>query len=393
MEANPHRRHRGLPRGAGRAGASGTLAWAALAVGLAAVSLFQGLAWRRDRARALGLRLAGEQPRPRLAATPRVSILVAAWNEAGMIDAHLRSVVGLRYPNLEYVLAAGGADGTYRRASAYAGPGVVVLEQRPGEGKQGALRRCLARASGEILYFTDADCLLDDDSFERTVAPLVNEREMAATGTAGPLPEQLATNDFVRGQWAVWFYRSPSIPTYTSGLLGRNAAVHRRALLESEALAYRVTSGTDRFLAGRLTRAGYRIRYVGSSWIRTAYETSYPVYVRQQSRWLRNLVEHGIRFHDRADVLHGARTMFVAMAALALSLACLTLGPPGWALLVPFIVHLALTRARYLAFASVVWGERWSVPWLKLPFYAYLDLFAWGRAMLQLLFPRLGARW
>jgi hypothetical protein len=33
------------------------------------------------------------------------------------------------------------------------------------------------------------------------------------------------------------------------------------------------------------------------------------------------------------------------------------------------------------------------VPWLKLPFYAYLDLFAWGRAMLQLLFPRLGARW
>jgi cellulose synthase/poly-beta-1,6-N-acetylglucosamine synthase-like glycosyltransferase len=378
---------------AGPASRPGALAWAALGVGLGAVAVVQALAWRRDRARALALRRAGQEPAPRLTATPRVSILVAAWNEAGIIDAHLRSVVGLRYPNREYVLAAGGADGTYRRASAHAGPDVVVLEQRPGEGKQGALRRCLERATGEILYFTDADCLLDDDSFERTIAPLVNEGEMAATGTASPLPEQLERSDFVRAQWAVWFYRSPSAPAYSSGLLGRNAAVRRRALGESAALAYRVTSGTDRFLAGRLTQAGYRIRYVGGSWIRTAYETSYPLYVRQQSRWLRNLVEHGIRFRDRADVLHGARTMFTAVAAVGLSLACLVLGPPGWALLVPFVAHLTMTRARYVAFAALAAGERWSVPWPKLLFYAYLDLFAWGRAMLQLFFPRLGVRW
>ena len=60
--------------------------------------------------------------------TPRVSFLVAAWNEAGMIERCLRAVAGLSYPDVELVLCAGGSDGTFALAARYAGDKLRVIE-------------------------------------------------------------------------------------------------------------------------------------------------------------------------------------------------------------------------------------------------------------------------
>ena len=166
----------------------------ALAGGVAALVAYNLRQWRRDRALAVALRTAREDSRPAVAVTPRVTVLVAAWNEADLIERHVESVLALRYPNLEYVLCAGGTDDTYRLASRYERPGVVVLEQRPGEGKQAALRRGLQHASGDVIFLTDADCLLDDDSFERTVAPIVAGEAEATSGGSRPLTAQLASS-------------------------------------------------------------------------------------------------------------------------------------------------------------------------------------------------------
>jgi hypothetical protein len=57
--------------------------------------------WGEDRQRAEALALARPDARPRLAGEPRVSILVAAWNERDTIAAHVASVRALRYPAVE----------------------------------------------------------------------------------------------------------------------------------------------------------------------------------------------------------------------------------------------------------------------------------------------------
>src|SRR5215212_9438870 len=56
--------------------------------------------------RVLSERLRGNVPPPRpvLGATPKVTVLVAAWNEAPMIARHIESVTRLRYPDVEYVV-------------------------------------------------------------------------------------------------------------------------------------------------------------------------------------------------------------------------------------------------------------------------------------------------
>ena len=66
---------------------------------------------------------------------PKVSVLVAAWNEADIIREHIQSFLGLHYPNKELILCAGGEDGTYRIAREQGHTKVKVLEQQRGEGK------------------------------------------------------------------------------------------------------------------------------------------------------------------------------------------------------------------------------------------------------------------
>jgi hypothetical protein len=289
---------------------------ALLAAGLAAVAVVNIRRWRDDRTRAAATRAALARPRPRLAAAPRVSVLVAAWNEAGGVARHVESVLGLAYPNLEYILCAGGDDGTLEIALRYAGRGAVVLEQLPGEGKQRALAKAFERATGTIVYLTDADCAVDDVAFERVLAPLINEGEAVATGGSIPPLEQRHASQFVAYQWAVQQYVLAGAPAYGEGLLGRNAAVRRDALEASGAFTAAVPTGTDYHLAKALRRRGYRIRSVPASLVETPYATDWGGYARQQRRWLRNVALLGARFGAWDEVRASLQTSLLGVVML-----------------------------------------------------------------------------
>ena len=161
----------------------------------------------------------------------RVSILVAAWNEEAIIDAHLASIESLTYPNLEYILCAGGKDRTLEIAMRHAAPAIQVFEQNAGEGKQKALQRCLERASGELIFLTDADCILDDAVVTNLIYPIVNEEESVASGNCAPLTEQ-TQNSLVLQQWFAEVYVKALRGLYIAGIQGANAALKRETLNE-----------------------------------------------------------------------------------------------------------------------------------------------------------------
>jgi cellulose synthase/poly-beta-1,6-N-acetylglucosamine synthase-like glycosyltransferase len=327
------------------------LAMPLLVVGLGAVAITQRRAWQRDKALAETLR-AGQAAEHALAATPRVTVLVAAWNEMGTIDRHIRSVLGLRYPNLEYVLCAGGGDGTYDRARQYQRPGVVVLAQSPGEGKQAALRRGLANATGQVIYLTDADCVLDDLSFERVIEPVIAGDVDVATGGSRPLPEQIERSALAVHHWASDAYAAASGPELGGGLLGRNAAISRQALDRAGGLRADVPSGTDYHLAKMLLHEGFVIRQVRGSEVQSRYAERLPAYARQQRRWLRNVVLLGLRFGAYQEAALGAKTSLIGLAMLLAPLASLWLGRwvlSAWAVL---LVQGTVGKMRYLAFLS-----------------------------------------
>lgn len=364
-------------------------------LGLAGVVVHNWRLWRRDRATVAQR----EQPAPlpplsAWASLPPVTILVAAWNEAELIAAHIESVLGLRYPHKQLVLCAGGTDQTYQIAQRYASEQVQVLVQHAGEGKQAALERGLALAHGTLIYFTDADCILDDEAFERLIYVLACEGEQAATGTYQPLVHQ-RQHAFVISQWAgiVYLNATQPQPRYITGLSGANSGVQHTALARSGGFSTPIPSGTDYYLALRLRQAGVAIRRVPASVVATRFATSVPAYVRQQRRWLRNLLVLGQQYHDSQQVRHAVRTSIIGGGMLTLPLWAMHWRIAGgpWLIL---LTHALLSRLRYLEVLRATVGIpiKPMTYLLQLPLLI-LDWTIWSRAGLDSLLPPTRWRW
>jgi hypothetical protein len=106
-------------------------------------------AWARLRARPIARDAAHR---------PRVSLIVPAYNEAGVIAAKLRNCRELEYPPdlLEVIVVADGStDET--AALAEAEPGTCVLHRPERAGKAAAINRGAAAAGGDVLVFSDAN--------------------------------------------------------------------------------------------------------------------------------------------------------------------------------------------------------------------------------------------
>jgi poly-beta-1,6-N-acetyl-D-glucosamine synthase len=101
-----------------------------------------------------------------------VTVLLAVRNGERWIRAKLESILALDYPPelLEViVISDGSADGTERIAREFERRGIIVLALPPG-GKARALNAGMARARGEILFFTDVRQPLSPGSLARMVA-------------------------------------------------------------------------------------------------------------------------------------------------------------------------------------------------------------------------------
>lgn len=361
-------------------------------IGFVGVIAYNVRQWQRDKALVERLR-SQRGSAPALVRTPKVSALVAAWNEAEHIDAHIQSFLALAYPDIELLLCAGGTDDTFLRAQRYQSERISVIEQLPGEGKQRALARCYEQAQGEIIYLTDADCRFDDEALVHLLAPIVNEGEQVATGTSRPLEEQ-AQRVLPTYLWMSDVVAGVNAPTYGAGLLGRNAAVTRTAIEQSGGLDFAARTGTDYQLARRLIAAGYRIRTIGASCIASAYPATIGSYRRKQSRWLRNLLIHGRRYGARADVMVTLRTVGVGWAMLLTPLLALGLGPLvllPWALL---LAHAVAAKLRYISFAARLHSR--AVPARLLVAFVPLtliDFAIWALPIIDLLHPKRREQW
>lgn len=322
-----------------------------LASGIAAVAAYNWRLWQRDRILAERLR-AERAPVPALARTPRVSALVAAWNEAAHIEAHIESFLALRYPDIELILCAGGTDGTLALAQRYAGPRVTVLEQLPDEGKQRALARCLEHAAGEIIYLTDADCLFDDEALVRLLAPIVNEGEHAATGGSRPYDKQRGRL-FPDYLWSLDRFSAAKTGPYTKGLLGRNASITRQAIDHIGGLNFEAPTGTDYHLARRLINGGYQIRHVYTSIVATEYPETLCIYWRKQSRWMRTLLLYSLSYRAYDQFFAILRTVILGTVMLMLPITGINRRSllRIWLLLA---LYSTLSKMRYMMFNRIV---------------------------------------
>ena len=133
------------------------LFWSLLIVGLYPYVLYPILALLVGR---MTNRLVNKDPE----FLPRVTLIIAAFNEARHIEATVRNKLAQDYPGelLQIlVVSDGSSDGTDEIVEriAAAEPRVRLLRQTPRQGKTAALNRAVAQSGGEILVFSDANSI------------------------------------------------------------------------------------------------------------------------------------------------------------------------------------------------------------------------------------------
>ncbi len=137
--------------------------------------------------------------------TPRVSLIIAAHNEAGSIRAKLDNILSLDYPRnrLEVLIASDGSnDGTDAIVRSYAGQGIRLLS-RPRQGKAAALNAAAAASTGEILVFSDANSMYAPDAIRALVRPLADPEVGGVAGNQhyASTPPDAGASDGERSYW------------------------------------------------------------------------------------------------------------------------------------------------------------------------------------------------
>ena len=147
----------------------------------------------------------------RHAPAPRVTVIVAAYNEAPCITAKLDSTLARQqYPpeQLEAIVVSDGStDGTDALVAAYPDRRARLIRQEPRSGKSPALNRGVAAARGEILVFTDANARFLPDAIARLVAPFADPEVGLVSGQglyeAGDADARAAAGGYVRYEAAI----------------------------------------------------------------------------------------------------------------------------------------------------------------------------------------------
>jgi cellulose synthase/poly-beta-1,6-N-acetylglucosamine synthase-like glycosyltransferase len=154
---------------------------------------------------------------------PRVSLIVAAYDEEEVIEAKVANALALDYPRerLQLIVASdGSADATAERARA---AGADLVLELPRGGKIAAQNAAAERASGEILAFSDANSAWRPDALRRLVEPFAGKKVGYACGQVRFLD---AGGDNLEG--AYWHYEMKvrELESSLAGVTAGNGAIY-----------------------------------------------------------------------------------------------------------------------------------------------------------------------
>lgn len=227
---------------------------------------------------------------------PSVTVVVAARDSEGTIGRCLDSLLTLDYPRerLELIVVDNGSrDGTRATVRSYTGRVRLLLEPR--RGSAAARNAGIAAAGGEVVAFTDADCVADRDWLRLLVRPLAEPEVAIACGEVRALdptdPNERFGESIHDTRLAVEVYRPPYAVT-------ANWASRRATLLRLGGFDEQMLRGQDTDLSYRAVAAGFRLAHVRGAVIRHRNERSLRGLFRQGFR-------HG-RYGRRIERKHRA---------------------------------------------------------------------------------------
>ncbi len=220
---------------------------------------------------------------------PPVSVIIAAYNEAKVINKTIATLLDSDYPNLDILVVDDGSkDGTAGIVSAAYGsdPRVTVIE-KPNGGKASALNLGIKQCRGEIIVALDADTVFARDTVNKLVRHFADPSIGAVSGNVkvgnrrNPLTiwqavEYITSQNFDRRAFDLL-----NCITVVPGAVGawRKDAVILAGLYSSQTLA------EDTDLTFKIRKLGYRISTDNTALAYTEAPDTLRDLAKQRFRW------------------------------------------------------------------------------------------------------------
>ncbi|GIW45553.1 MAG: hypothetical protein KatS3mg077_2835 [Candidatus Binatia bacterium] len=217
---------------------------------------------------------------PPLSSAPKISVVICAYNAERTMDACLASLRELRYPNYEVIVVNDGStDRTEEIAKRY--PEFRLISQA-NQGLSVARNVGLEAASGEIVAYTDSDCVVDPDWLTYLAYKFVASDFAGVGGPNLPPPEDSAVAAYVAA--------APGGPTHVllddevaEHIPGCNMAFRKAALQQIGGFdPVHRAAGDDVDVCWRLQDAGYRIGFSPAAQVWHFRRNTVRAYLKQQ---------------------------------------------------------------------------------------------------------------
>jgi len=202
---------------------------------------------------------------PRYAAPkewPSVSLIITAYNEAAVIKEKIENSLSLDYPQdkLEIIVVSDCSDdGTDEIIDAYTARGVQTCRQQQRSGKTLAQNAATARATGEILVFSDANSIYGPQAIKILVEPFADASIGCVCGELRYVNPDAGGAG--KGEGVYWRYEQflKRRESLQRSLVGANGSIYALRSPLFEPLGADIIS--DFIMPIRIYRKGYAVIY------------------------------------------------------------------------------------------------------------------------------------
>ena len=250
--------------------------------------------------------------------TPKVSIIVPAWNEGDGVITTVEALLKSAYKNIEILVVDNAStDKTEENVKALIARHKIASKSLPksevikikyyyegAQGKGHALNLGLEMATGEIIMSIDADCYVPAETVGNFVKYFRDPKVMAAVGNVriGNTDTVIGVVQYLEFLFSFYFKKAESLVN-TIYIIGGAAGAFRREVFEQLG-GYSTTNITEDIeLSMRIQAAGMRIAYANDAYVFTEGAVTLTGLMKQRLRWKRGrfetLVEHKYMFFSR----------------------------------------------------------------------------------------------
>jgi len=193
---------------------------------------------------------------------PKVSFIVAAYNEEKVIYKKLENTLSLNYPSdlIEIIVVSDGSDDNTMKIVEEFANGVINMHEPERRGKSAAINRAVERATGDVIILSDANNDFNTDSILSLVSFFSDESVGAVTGSKHIYSS--LDRESSAGDGLYWKYESAI--KYAESVLGSITAAEGEILAVRKELFTPINEkliNDDAAITFSIIKAGYRVLY------------------------------------------------------------------------------------------------------------------------------------